>query len=305
MAALSTRLHASRALILAPPVLLGLMVGALTLKTWLPSSPSVDAFAVSAPATVVVAPGSFSYRAPGEYTMGGYAVDGPMLTVDVTRPVTIMKYQVSKGDYARCVADGACAAPEPEFPMTGEDNVPATGVSFEDAKIYAAWLSRTTGESWRLPTDEELAFAAGSRFPDDALGVNTDSSSRADRWLEAYRRETARGVGRDPMPKALGHFGENEHGLADFAGNVWEWSTTCYRRIALDKETTAGLDDGSCGIQLVAGQHRAAMVFFVRNPKGGGCAVGTPPDNLGFRLVNDTRWYTPFLTALRARGLIL
>ena len=304
MAALSNSLHTSRALILAPPILIGLMAGAVMLKSWLAVSPSAEIALASAPATVVVAPASFSYRAPGEYTRDGYAVDAPMLTVDVTRPLTIMKYQVSKGDYARCVADGACAAPEPEFPMPGEDNVPATGISFEDAKVYAAWLSRTTGESWRLPTDEELAFAAGTRFPDDGLGVNTDSASRADRWLEAYRRETARGVGRDPMPKALGYFGENEHGLADFAGNVWEWSTTRYRRIALDR-TTADLDDGACGIQLVAGQHRAAMVFFVRNPKGGGCAVGTPPDNLGFRLVKDTRWFTPLLTALRTRGFIL
>jgi formylglycine-generating enzyme required for sulfatase activity len=189
--------------------------------------------------------------------------------------------------------------------MPGEDNVPATGISFEDATVYAAWLSRTTGEIWRLPTDDELAFAAGSRFPDDALGMGADSTTRADRWLEAYRRETARGMGRDPMPKTLGHFGENEHGLADFAGNVWEWSTTCYRRIALDK-ATADLDDGSpCGIQLVAGQHRAAMVFFVRNPKGGGCAVGTPPDNLGFRLVKEARWYEPLLRTLREGGLPL
>jgi hypothetical protein len=29
------------------------------------------------------------------------------------------------------------------------------------------------------------------------------------------------------------------------------------------------------------------MIFFVKDAKGGGCSVGTPPDNLGFRLVRD------------------
>lgn len=305
MAALSSRSEASWALLVVPPLLLAVMAGAVAFKAGLVGG-APDGLLFGAPQTIVVEPRTFSYRAPGEYTRGGVAVDGPMLTVSVTRPLTIMKYQVSKGEYARCVADGACAAPEPEFPMPGQDDIPVTGVNFDDARAYAAWFSRQTGELWTLPTDEQLAFAAGSRFPDDALGTDGSSSAkRADRWLETYRRETARGVGRAPVPKPLGQFGENEFGLSDFAGNVWEWTSTCYRRIALDQNNPTALDDtSSCGVQLVAGDHRAAMVFFVRNPKGGGCAVGTPPDNLGFRLVKDTRWYAPLLVALRERGLL-
>lgn len=305
MTALSARLQTLRMLAFAPPLLLGAMIaGMLVLKTdFIGRTP--DGFMAGPPTTIVVPPRTFSYRASGEYTRGGYVVDAPMLTVDVTRPLTIMKYQVSKSDYARCVADGACAQPEPEFPTRGIDDVPATGVNFDDARAYAAWLSTQTGEVWTLPTDEQLAFAAGSRFPDDALGTGSETSNPAERWLESYRRESARSASRDPAPKTLGQFGDNELGLADFGGNVWEWTTTCYRRIALDKADPDPTDASSCGIQLVSGQHRAAMVFFVRNPKGGGCAVGVPPDNLGFRLVKDTRWYAPLLLALRERGLIL
>jgi len=303
MATASSRPDASWALLVVPPLLLALMAGGLAFKAGFVGG-APDGLLSGAPQTIVVEPRTFSYRAPGEYTRDGYAVDGPMLTVSVTRPLTIMKYQVSKGDYARCVADGACAAPEPEFPMSGQDEVPVTGVNFDDARVYAAWLSRQTGEVWTVPTDEQLAFAAGSRFPDDALGTDSGSTNRADRWLETYRRETARNVARAPVPKPLGQFGENEFGLSDFAGNVWEWTTTCYRRIALDRIEPSLDDTSSCGVQLVAGQHRAAMVFFVRNPKGGGCAVGAPPDNLGFRLVKDTRWYAPLLAALRDRGIL-
>jgi hypothetical protein len=42
------------------------------------------------------------------------------------------------------------------------------------------------------------------------------------------------------------------------------------------------------------------MSNFIRDGKSGGCAVGTPPDNLGFRLVHDQGG---FLQALRRLGL--
>ena len=48
--------------------------------------------------------------------------------------------------------------------------------------------------------------------------------------------------------------------------------------------------DSSCGIYVVEGRHRAAMSSFVRDPRSGGCSVGAPPDNLGFRLVRRPDW---------------
>jgi hypothetical protein len=41
----------------------------------------------------------------------------------------------------------------------------------------------------------------------------------------------------------------------------------------------------------VEGQHRAYVTDFIRDAKAGGCAVGVPPDNLGFRLVvEQDKW---------------
>ena len=279
--------------------------GVLAVKASLSEGASADPIP-SEPQTIVIAPREFSYRGAGNYYKNGYAVDGLMRTVSMKHPLTIMKYQVSHADYARCVAADACTAAEPEYSAENRDDMPVTGVSFGDAQAYASWLSRRTGEVWMLPTDEQIAFAAGSRFPDDALGTDTESSNPADRWLADYRRESQRMTSRDPVPKPFGHFGENEFGFADFAGNVWEWTKTCSRRVDLewaDRETNDDTD--SCGIYHAIGKHRAPMVFFVRNPKGGGCAVGTPPDNLGFRLIKDTRWYAPLLGTLRDRGLAL
>ncbi|KQV39964.1 MULTISPECIES: formylglycine-generating enzyme family protein [unclassified Rhizobium] len=251
--------------------------------------------------TVSIPAGTFTYRADGEFYKNGFAVDGPMIEKAMPPVPSMMKYQVSEGEYGRCVEAGKCPTIAPAH-IRGKD-FPVTGVSYDDATAYARWFSEKTGESWVLPTYEQMAFAAGSKFVDDALGVDPDSGNPALRWLADYERETRRKAESDPEPKVRGHFGENEHGLADFAGNVWEWTSTCHRRVDLAGATPARTNL-ACGIYVTVGQHNSPMSSFVRDPKTGGCAVGAPPANLGFRLIRDDRWYAGLLKRLRDRGII-
>jgi formylglycine-generating enzyme required for sulfatase activity len=277
---------------------LGLIVALSGALVWQSGLLRFGSPVLAEPQAITVEPGTFLYRQPGEFYRGGFAVDGPKAEEAVTDPLTIMKYQVSTLDYDACVAEGACAARETTTRVQAE--MPATGVSHDDAITFARWLSDKTGSFWRLPTDLELAFAAAEDFPDDALGVDADSGNPALRWLADYEREAARKRSRDPDPLPFGSFGENRHGLADFAGNVWEWTSTCNRRVDLLTSGAARTEE-SCGVYIAAGKHRAPLSSFIRDPKGGGCAVGVPPDHLGFRLVKDTRWYAPLLFALHAR----
>jgi formylglycine-generating enzyme required for sulfatase activity len=152
-----------------------------------------------------------------------------------------------------------------------------------------------------LPTDREWAQAAGSRFVDDARGFDPDATNPAQRWLADYEREANRKEASDPAPRTIGSFGANEHGVHDIAGNVWEWTQSCLRRVAQDGAGNTIGETSNCGIYVVEGQHRAMMTFFIRNPKNGGCSVGTPPDNLGFRLVRERSWRDRLPEILRQR----
>lgn len=237
-----------------------------------------------APETVMLASGSFTHARPGEFLKSGRPVAAPRTLVEIAAPLEIMKYQVSLGEYERCAEAGACKPAD----ARGTGDVPVTGVSHLDAEAYARWYSEMTGENWRLPTDEEWAFAAGERFRGDIEPLDEDPRNPARGWLSSYQREVDLARKPDPKPRTRGAFGANEKGVGDMAGNVWEWTSSCYVRTTFSPEGEAvqsAVDN--CGVHVVEGFHRTYMSNFIRDGKSGGCAVGLPPDNLGFRLVRE------------------
>lgn len=72
-------------------------------------------------------------------------------------PFAIGKYEIKVSDYSKyCILTGVCK------PILDKDklNDPMTGISLEDAKKYAEWLSKRTGKKYRIPTKEEWEYAA-------------------------------------------------------------------------------------------------------------------------------------------------
>ncbi len=107
-------------------------------------------------------------------------------------------------------------------PPSGRGRHPVTLVTHDDALAYCKWLSGRLGVAVRLPSEAEWERAArggidAGRFPSgDALnaGVANYLSPGRDR----HRHGTT----------AVGSFPLNPFGLADLAGNVWEWVEDWY-----------------------------------------------------------------------------
>ncbi|MCC6921172.1 MAG: SUMF1/EgtB/PvdO family nonheme iron enzyme [Alphaproteobacteria bacterium] len=235
-------------------------------------------------ATIAATP--IAYRLPGEFVAGDMPVNGPVIELKPAQSFTIMKRQVSEADYAACVDAGACQK------LAGTpgraDDLPVVGVSWQDAEAYARWLSVQTGHRYRLPTDAEWALAAGPAYRPDALTDVADPNDPSKRWIAVYEAESKAEAVAERRPQPFGTFGTNASGVMDAGGNVWEWTSACYTRQAWDE--TAGAfrqTTENCGVRVVEGRHRTYMVVFIRDPRVGGCAVGRPPANLGFRLVRD------------------
>ncbi|MBR0902566.1 SUMF1/EgtB/PvdO family nonheme iron enzyme [Bradyrhizobium liaoningense] len=238
------------------------------------------------PAIVEIAAGSFLYREAGDFTRAGQQAEAPLRTIRFNRPLRIMRDQVSSADFQLCVQDGACRALGRDVAVAPDR--PAVQVSWYDAEAYAGWLSRKTGRPYRLPSDEEWAFAAGTRFKDD--GAPVDSRDPSKRWISRYERESERDSS-DTTVYPFGKFGLNEHGLEDVSGNVWEWTSTCFVRSRVDESGNAIRPTVNCGVRVAEGVHRAYVTDFIRDARAGGCAQGVPPANLGFRLVREeTSW---------------
>jgi formylglycine-generating enzyme required for sulfatase activity len=207
------------------------------------------------PALALVAAGSFVMGAPEDDDLAEPR-EKPQREIRISRPFEIAVTETTVGQFRSFVeATGYVTEAErdpaggwgfdletgevgprpgrnwknPGFPQT--DDHPVVQVSWVDAEAYCAWLSRTEGGRFRLPTEAEWEFAARggctTRFlhgdaPAELEGrANTADSALAEvfpaaTWASAWNDGFA-------FTAPVGSFPANAIGLRDVTGNVWEW----------------------------------------------------------------------------------
>jgi len=104
-----------------------------------------------------------------------------------------MKHQASLADYQSCVENGGCL-PLDRVVVVAADR-PVVQVNWHDAHAYAAWLSKKTGENYRLPTDEEWRTQ-----PATNSGTTACPSTRMIRQNAGWRAMNANRIARRPPP---------------------------------------------------------------------------------------------------------
>jgi formylglycine-generating enzyme required for sulfatase activity len=124
----------------------------------------------------------------------------------------------------------------PGFSQTPRD--PVTCVNWSDAQDYVRWLNAQldksaqaalTKGSYRLPTWEEIEYAAGAGITSPYYWGERAEHDRAnygaDECLPCRPRRD--GADRWFYTSPVGSFPPNAWGLYDMAGNVWQWAQSC------------------------------------------------------------------------------
>jgi formylglycine-generating enzyme required for sulfatase activity len=270
------------------------------------------------PEMVVVPAGSFVMGTPGSpRTRGAAAAEGDAVVVEIARPFGLGRREVTRGEYARFIADSGyepqagCrvwdavllrfaddsrrtwrdASPEPA------DELPASCVSFADAVAYVQWLSAKSGARYRLPSEAEWEYAAraGSRslrpWGEDADAgcdfANAYDLVAAARYRLGWPEAPCRDGYADLAP--VGQFAANGYGLHDMIGNVREWVQDCatgsYAGRPHDGRAWEWL--GGCGERIQRGGSWLSPPEESRSASRALAPAGARTADAGFRVASD------------------
>jgi formylglycine-generating enzyme required for sulfatase activity len=172
---------------------------------------------------------------PGRYTMG--CMPGrddvqtlpcttpnphgpPMPVVDVTldRPCEIGRFEVTFEQFDHFVWSVRQRFLNYPYDQSwGRGQRPVINVSWSDAQRYVKWLSDTTGQPWRLPTEQEWEYAARGGHDETPFW-----------WGNEVGTGRARCSGCESTPPVrrsapVGSYACNGFGVCDTVGNVAEW----------------------------------------------------------------------------------
>ncbi len=248
----------------------------------------------------------------GRFTMGSPA-DEPerepfnkgsedQLAVTIVKPFAVGRFAVTRGQFAAFVTatgpktDGGCYARmgtewkqqadrnwrSPGF--TQNDHHPVVCVNWDDAKAYAAWLSSTTGKTYRLLSEAEREYAARAGTTTGFWWGSTISTSQSnydgnytyDGGLQGEWRKAT-------VP--VDSFAANPWGLYNVHGNAWDWTEDCWSGSnAGNPGNGEARSSGDCSRRVFRGGSWSSHPQFLRSANRGKYLPAIRDGNLGFRV---------------------
>jgi formylglycine-generating enzyme required for sulfatase activity len=213
------------------------------------------------PAMVEIPSGSVTVGS-GPDAFDRRATERPRVEAEIARPFAIAESEITRAQYAAFVRATGYEPPSvdragkqlpqgcnfwngafgfvadhswrnPGFEQS--DYEPVLCVSFEDAEAYAAWLSKKTGRTYRIPSSVEFEYAAragsdaawswGNASEEACKHANIGDRTLKRRWPERQEFNCDDGFAHTAPVK---RFGPNKFGLYDMLGNAWEWTADCW-----------------------------------------------------------------------------
>ena len=259
------------------------------------------------PELVVVRSGSFMMGSPSSES-GRDDDEGPEHRVTIGRPFAVGVKEVTRGEYGRFVSATGHASGDSCITYEGgeweersgrswrnpgfgqEDSHPVVCVNWNDAKAYVDWLSRETGEAYRLLSESEWEYVARG-------GTET-----ARYWGESERGQCRYANGADEASGNLGwgkascndgrartspvgSYEANGFGLRDVLGNVWEWVEDCWNgSYAGAPSDGSAWKSGDCSRRVLRGGSWVDVPRSLRSANRNRYSTGSRGSYSGFRI---------------------
>lgn len=176
-------------------------------------------------------------------------------------------------------------------------SLPVVHIAFQDAQAYVRWLSKSTGQSYRLPSEAEFEYVLragsstiypwGNTPPRRVVGNlpgDGDLSRLGRRWGNAIPgyRDAFWG------PAPVRNFPAEGFNTFDMIGNVSEWTLDCwhdsYQRAPMDG--TAWVNPG-CAQRVMRGASWGSSLEHARSASRLPMQAETSTARLGFRVVRE------------------
>jgi len=240
----------------------------------------------------------------------------PAHQVTITRPFLMGVTEVTVAQYRQF--DPGLKANDPKSKPADDDA--ASGVTWERAVAFCAWLSKKEGKTYRLPTEAEWEYACragtttlfhtgdtlpdghqkwfgednyrGVYFPPGPMPREYDWRAASKASATALKQGEILGLDHPAEESRAGGAGSlrvaqktpNTWGLHDMHGNVAEWCLDWHGPFESAAQTDPiGRVDGDC--RVFRGGHHSAMIRFLRSANRGSWAQNSASERIGFRVV--------------------
>jgi len=195
------------------------------------------------------------------------------------KPFSMDKNEVTNAEYTRFVREANYAPPQQWGSVTapvGQELLPVSNVSYDDAVAFAEWRSKRDGVTYRLPTEEEWEYAARN-------GDKENLYPWGNAWAPGRAATQEAGVGKE-QPVGTYPQGGNRWGVQDLIGNVWEWTSS---KASLYPGSPLKLPDVQKGWIVARGGGYSSSAEKVSATKRDWFAPNYKNAVLGFRLVKS------------------
>ncbi len=222
----------------------------------------------------------------GDFRMGDLNDEGdinekPAHKVTIA-PFALKKTEVTFEQYD--IFADATNRPRPDDGNWGRGDRPVINVSWHDAIAYTEWLTKETGDKFRLPTEAEWEYAARAEretkysWGEKPSALYANGNEEFDWPADGYVKQTA----------PVASFNANDFGLHDMIGNVQEWTQDCWKfNYKFASPRGKAWAKGDCEKRVSRGGSWVDAPAMLRTSKRDWSTVNVKSSIGGFRLAQD------------------